>query len=170
MKHLFLLSICLSFFSEGLFAHARWSPTGTIKPRSNSSGIKSGPCGTDARTAPTVLNPGATVTLQWEETINHPGRFEIYFSQANDAGWTLLKTVNDTLDDNSVPHQYSTTVTLPNVNCSGCTLQLIQVMTENPASPSLYYSCADIQLGVASPPAPGPTPPPPPSPSPPTCP
>ena len=35
---------------------------------------------------------------------------------------------------------------MPNTPCTTCALQVIQVMTENPAMPSLYYSCADIVI------------------------
>lgn len=143
---LFLFLVC-----ELTWAHARWSLTGNTPPRNTSTGLKNSPCGGVVRgSTPKVFQAGSTITVQWEETINHPGRFEIYFSPANDNNFTLLKTITDTLDDGSTPHQYSTSITLPNVNCAACTLQLIQVMTENPASPSLYYSCSDIQLTGSS--------------------
>lgn len=140
--------------TQNLYAHARWTLNGAVVPRSTNSGIKSGPCGGLARTAtPKIFQAGSNLTVQWEETINHPGRFEIYFSPAADASFTLLKSVTDIQDDGNTPHSYSTSITLPNTACTDCTLQLIQVMTENPSSPTLYYSCADIQLtsGSASP-------------------
>src|SRR5262249_25377245 len=114
---------------------------------------------------PKAFAPGSTVTVQWQETINHPGRFEFYFSEANDTNWMLIKTVVDDQDNNVLPHNYSTTITMPNLPCTACTLQMIQVMTENPAAPSYYYSCGDIQLqaATATPPV---TPPVPPAPSP----
>ena len=40
---------------------------------------------------------------------------------------------------------YTRTITLPNIECNDCSLQLIQVMTDR-SPPSNYYSCADIQL------------------------
>ncbi|MGZ3690196.1 MAG: SCE4755 family polysaccharide monooxygenase-like protein [Pseudobdellovibrio sp.] len=139
--------ITLLFMTEMATAHSRWSLTGNTPPRDNSTGLKSAPCGGLPRgSAPKVFQAGSTITVQWEETIQHPGHFEFYYSQANDANFTLLKTVADTQDDQNTPHEYSTTLTLPNINCSGCTLQLIQVMTENPAAPTNYYSCSDIQL------------------------
>lgn len=162
----------MAFFGVKVFAHARLLPNGVINPRLgpggvNSAGIKTGPCGGLARSAqPSVLAPGSTITVNWEETIDHPGRFEIYFSPGGDTGFQLLKTIPDNQGAGMpLPHQFSTTVTLPNVNCVDCTLQLIQVMTENPANPSLYYSCSDIRLqaGSTNPlptpvPAPGPAP------------
>lgn len=137
--------------------HAGFVANTQVVPRSADTGLKTAPCGGILRTSsPTQLEPGATITVNWQETINHPGRFEFYFSQAGETNWQLLKTVQDTLDDNAVPHNYSTTITLPNVQCTDCTLQMIQVMTENPALPSYYYSCADIRMGTQSVPSPPP--------------
>ncbi len=167
-----MILVMMAFFGVKVFAHARILPNGMLSPRLtatgvNDAGIKTGPCGGLARSAvPAVLAPGSTITLNWEETIDHPGRFEIYFSQAGDTGFQLLKTVQDNQGAGvPTPHQFSTTVTLPNVTCTDCTLQLIQVMTENPANPSLYFSCADIRLqsGTTNP---SPTPAPAPSPAP----
>ncbi len=73
------------FFTQMLYAHARWSLAGSTPPRNNSTGLKTSPCGGLARgNTPKVFQAGSTITLQWEETINHPGRFEFYFSPAND--------------------------------------------------------------------------------------
>jgi hypothetical protein len=158
----FLTLLILTFTSAQLHAHARLKPAGSIPPRSSNAGIKTGPCGNIARGPnATTIAPGATVTVEWEETINHPGRFEFYFSPAGDANWTLLKSVPDTQDGGGLPHQYTTDITFPNTPCTDCTLQMIQVMTENPASPSLYYSCANIRLQSAPNPPPPPPPPPP---------
>ena len=144
---LFLMAAIASFGVKAL-AHARLKTAGGIVPRSTNAGIKIGPCGGVARLAnPAVFPPGATITVEWEETINHPGRFEFFFSPAGDANFQMLKSVPDNQNGtNDLPHQYSTTLTLPNTPCTDCTLQMIQVMTENPAAPSLYYSCADIRL------------------------
>jgi hypothetical protein len=56
------------------------------------------------------------------------------------------------------------TVTLPDLECAACTLQLIQVMTDKPPYDGLddfYYQCADLVL-TRTPGAPPPPPPPPP--------
>lgn len=164
---LFILTVVL-IFSVRVFAHARITDSGGIVPRSNNAGIKVGPCGGLARSlnAP-VLQAGSTITLNWIETINHPGRFEFYFSPANEQGFQLLKTVIDDQNaTNNLPHMYSTTITLPTTNCTDCTLQMIQVMTENPAAPTFYYSCADIQITGGTPPVVGPAPAPAPVPTP----
>jgi hypothetical protein len=152
-------------------AHSNLLATGNFPPRNASTGLKTAPCGGVARTAVNrVVAPGATVTVQWQETINHPGRFEFYFSPAGDANMVLLKTVPDTQDTAIVGtnyHMYSTTLTMPTTPCANCTLQMIQVMTENPLAPTNYYSCSDIQISSVVPPGtspapvtPPPTPPP----------
>lgn len=141
------------------FSHAKLiSPT----PRSTSSGIKTGPCGGLPRgTTPMTLTPGQALTVQWEETINHPGRYYISFSPANDAGFEMnrLATIVDTQDTPvaGVSHKYSATITVPTTPCENCTLQLIQSMEENPAAPTFYYSCADIRIAGAATPTPAPT-------------
>ncbi len=155
-----LISICLLLFSSLGHTHARLKANSSVKIRSTSDGIKTGPCGGLPRSpTPTILAAGQTVTVDWEETIYHPGRFEIYFSTANDQNFTLLKTIPQNQNNQNLPHQFSTTVTLPNVACQACTLQLIQVMLENPNVPTYYYSCADMQLNAAAnTPNPTPTP------------
>lgn len=159
------LLVCLVFSLEA-FSHARLKASPGVVPRSTNAGIKSGPCGGLPRVAmPAQLIAGSTLTVTWEETINHPGRYEFSFSSAGDANFQLLQTIPDTQDGGGLPHQYSTTLVLPSQPCAACTLQMIQVMTENPASPSLYYSCADMSLSAPGGPPPSPTPTPSPGPT-----
>lgn len=136
-------------------AHARLKLTGTLKPRSDSSGLKVGPCGNVAvdETKRVTLQAGDTLTVEWEETINHPGSFKFSFSENGTTGFesNLLKEVPDTqdgpvtFDDPATYHQYTTTLQVPDVTCDKCAIQLIQVMTENDP-PSFYYSCADVKI------------------------
>ena len=134
-------------------AHARLI---TPKPRNNDPGIKTGPCGGVARTAtPTTYSVGATVTVNWEETIGHQGCFQIALSEANDQNFTLLKQINDPAGGGPST-KYTETVTLPaGVTCDACTLVMRQLMQGAPcpnnADPALaaqgtYYSCADIKI------------------------
>lgn len=140
-------------------AHARLKASAGVAPRSSNAGLKVGPCGSvvKALTAPT-LNAGDKLTVTWEETINHPGRYEFRFSTDGDVTWSVPVTVPDTQDGGGLPHQYSTELTLPSVTCDNCTLQMIQVMLDRPTNPSNYYSCADFKLVQSN--APTPTPPP----------
>jgi hypothetical protein len=137
--------------TETACAHARFSLDGSTPPRNNSTGLKSAPCGGVERTNnPAIFMSGQTIEVEWEETINHPGYFRIAFSPANDEGFddnVLKDNIIDTQNSESpVPHFYNVSITLPAVVCDQCTLQLIQVMTENPDNPRNYYSCADIKL------------------------
>lgn len=125
-------------------AHIRLLPEEVI-PRSSSDSLKTAPCGGVAKTAqPTILSPGASVTLNWEETIEHPGWFRIAFSPAADLGFDDHILLDRIPDRNSyiTSRFYSATVTLPQTTCTDCTLQLIQVMTDR--SPPTNYTCADI--------------------------
>lgn len=150
MKIIFLIgtSIFTLLASASIsMAHSRLKASDMIKIRGNDPGIKVGPCGNLARVAqPAILNPGSTITVYWEETIYHPGRFEFYFSEGDDKNFVLLKTIQNTSAGTPLPHQFNTTLTLPNKTCAACTLQMIQVMTENPNNPTNYYSCADMHL------------------------
>ena len=127
-------------------AHTRLTyPT----PRNSNSGIKSGPCGGLLPTvSPTIITGGQPLTITWEETINHPGKFLFALATANDADFQShpLAVVIDTQNDGQTPHTYATTVTIPNMNCDTCSIQLIQSMEENPNAPTYYYSCADVKI------------------------
>ncbi len=143
--------------------HARLKPSSTTPPRNNSTGLKSPPCGGIARTStPKTYKPGEEIEVQWEETINHPGYFKVSFSKENDANFEEYVLIPNFVDNQDAPiangvyHPFSAKVKLPNISCETCTLQLIQYMTENPANPSLYYSCSDIRLSDT--PGPGSTP------------
>lgn len=145
LKSSVVVSFCL--FSSLSWGHARLvTPT----PRSNDSGIKSGPCGGLARSAnPTVLQGGQSLAISWQETVNHPGQFLFALSMENDIFSTNLASVTDNQNGGGLPHSYSTIVAIPNINCETCSIQMIQSMEENPNAPSYYYSCADIRI-VAS--------------------
>lgn len=123
-------------------AHARLT---SPMPRNNQANLKVGPCGGIAPTgAFTAFAPGETITVKWEETIAHPGYYRIAFSPGMDQGFDQ-HVLADQLPNPSGVQSGQAQVTLPDLECTQCTLQLIQVMTEsNP--PSNYYSCADLTL------------------------
>jgi Lytic polysaccharide mono-oxygenase, cellulose-degrading len=150
MKLTLKSSVVLSivFISSLSWGHARLvSPT----PRSNDSGIKSGPCGGLARSAnPMVLQGGQSLAISWQETVNHPGKFLFALSMANDNFTQNLASVTDNQNGGGLPHSYSTIVAIPNINCETCTIQMIQSMEENPNAPSYYYSCADVRIVATS--------------------
>jgi len=162
---LFVVFFNVLFISNNVSAHARWvisvedGVDSLLAPRTNATGLKEpAPCGGVARTlTPKVLMQGDSVFVKFKETINHPGHFRIAFSSAADAGFDQ----NILMDD--FPHApaneggadangiYTKMITLPDVKCSDCTLQLIQFMSDSMTN---YYSCADIQLTATGAPPP----------------
>jgi len=126
--------------------------------RDGADANKTGPCGTAAiKYGANTYTPGQTITVKWNETVNHPGCFVVEWSKDNNATFTNLATVKHTTVG-ATPRPYSTTVTLPTGDCQNCTLRLIQHMLASdtaacppatPAAGSLYFSCA--QMVSASP-------------------
>lgn len=159
------LNAILSVLSQNVFAHARWVITAEdgvaslVAPRTPDRGLKEpAPCGGKARTnTPKVLKKGDNVTLKFKETIIHPGHFIISFSPAADAGFDqniLLDNITRAASDSDgslVNNIYSKSITLPDIECDDCTLQLIQFMSDSQTN---YYSCADIQLTATGAPPP----------------
>lgn len=148
--------------------------------------MKAGPCGRlgGVRTANvTTFAPGQVIEVTFDEIIDHPGYYRIAFDPAgegalappvydggsrtwsNPAGAAVLA---DRIPDAAVgPTRGAVQVTLPDVECQACTLQLIQVMTDKPpfdGGDDFYYQCADLVLSRTGG---GPPPPPPPPPTPP---
>ena len=151
------------------------------KPRDNSDLYKdpNGPCGVGKTTNPSVLTSGSTLTVNWTETVNHPGCFLFDLSTDGDKTWQLLANVKH-VATGTTPRPYTAQVQLPGgVTCSNCTFRMRQIMYGTDADPcppatipmgATYYSCADVTLqgsgpppDMASPPAvDAATPPPPP--------
>lgn len=123
---------------------------------------KSGPCGaiSDARTDDvTIFEPGQTITVSWRETIDHPSHYRISFDpdgQDDFADPPEMQAYysNDMVLLDEIPDdpsgRFSVQVTLPDVECDSCTLQLIQVMYDKPPytvpGNDIYYQCADLVL------------------------
>lgn len=133
---------------------------------------KTAPCGLrGAARGATVatFEPGATITVRWDETINHPSHYRIAFDADgqddlapptyDDATqtWSSSSTVIVLADDiaDAAGGSYRAEVTLPDLECESCVLQLIQVMYDKPpydGANDIYYHCSDIELrrGAAS--------------------
>lgn len=119
-------------------------------PRVADDNIKEGraPCGGPRGSVVHSLVAGEPLTIEFDETVAHPGHFELRFSEAGDVDWQML--------DANIPDQggvgsYTHTFDVPEVECDDCTLQFIQVMTDrNP--PTNYYNCIDVEITM--PPAP----------------
>lgn len=168
------------FTASAASAHVRIvSPT----PRTTSE-LKDRHCGLTGSTRANVQTfpPGATVHLVWDEYIQHPGWFRISFQQngeifeippesdgptgggapsnyptENLTGMTDAGTGSLILADRIADGTLSMDVTLPNVQCDNCTLQLIQMMTDKPpyttdtASNDIYFACVDLVLSATAP-------------------
>jgi uncharacterized protein (TIGR03382 family) len=138
------------------------SPTFRDCPTANQ---KAGPCGgcTTRSSNVTAVEPGSTITVRWTETIDHPGHYRISFDDDGDDAFQDPTSYDDIQESPSLPvlldgitdrdgaGQYEAQVTLPDVECENCTLQLIQVMTDKPPFGSgggndFYYRCADLAL------------------------
>jgi hypothetical protein len=157
MKKQLLIAAALLVPAGLASAHARWKVGSKITPpRTDATGLKTAPCGGVPRTTTfSQFKPGAQVTVEFEETIQHTSYFIVSFSQAGDAGFEQTVLAPNIVDDKSgaadLNHQYTATVTMPNMLCNDCTLQLIQVMKDGPMGlagdeTGRYYSCTDIQL------------------------
>jgi hypothetical protein len=167
-----LVSITLAGVS---FAHVDLSLPNPRAHGETEGNLKSGPCGqtTNGRTANVnVFAPGETITVTWNEYIDHPAYYRIAFDDDGDDGFemrsdgqtnptaddpeameaalnmdaeilTIVTEENDTTPGTSTDIR-SVDITFPNVTCENCTLQLIQYMYNNPGQG--YFQCADIAL------------------------
>ncbi|HLU65423.1 MAG TPA: SCE4755 family polysaccharide monooxygenase-like protein [Kofleriaceae bacterium] len=143
-------------------------------PLQRTEGQKTGPCGGAPR-GDTVctFRPGQTIRIAFDETVEHPGHFRVAFDSSgndfsdpidpdgpldNDQGMVVCG--NDIPDRNANVdgQRYTLDVTLPDMECDDCTLQLIQVMSTSPpySSGELYWQCADIVLSADAPETPDP--------------
>lgn len=130
--------------------------------------MKQGPCGRGSEDKRgnnvTTYEPGETITVEWKETIPHPGHYRIAFDPDGSDIFEDPKSFTDVsggpgvlvdgIEDKSGTQTYTQQVTLPNVECDNCTLQLIQMMTDKPPygnGDDLYYQCADIVLKRSAP-------------------
>lgn len=134
------------------------------------------PATTRIATRVTTFKPGQTITVKWAETIPHPGYFRISF-QPNGEMFRIPKPDGATgfpkedltgmvdpdgsgsiiLKDQIADGTTQIDVTLPDMECSNCTLQFIQVMTDKAPyttdlnSDDIYFNCADITLAKDAP-------------------
>jgi hypothetical protein len=114
----------------------------------------------------TTFAPGETITVQFDEYVGHSGRFRIAFdpdgADLTEFNQYILLDVPDPAGNTGNMGQGSLwqfQVTLPNMTCDNCTLQLIQVMDGDMTDPvpdpvlrgGTYFQCADIVLAAGTP-------------------
>jgi hypothetical protein len=105
----------------------------------------------------TVLKAGATIMLEWTETVSHPGHFRIAFDDDGEDAFRdpdginvmnppVMPVLADGLfrDGHMSGRRLMHPLKLPNVVCKNCTLQILQIMTDN--EDVIYRHCADIEL------------------------
>lgn len=137
-------------------------------PQSRGEALKQGPCGggPDQARGDVVhtFRPGQTITVEWDEFVDHPGHFRIAFDDDGQDIFVDPKGFEDVAGGPGVlldgiadrdGGSYSQEVTLPDVECDRCTLQVIQVMSDKPPygdGNDMYYQCVDLVLsGTAVP-------------------
>ena len=133
--------------------------------------LKNAPCGKgDGPRSSDVatFRAGETITVVWNEYVDHPGHYRIAFDRDGQDDFEpptctsgcetrqpeFQGNVNDAVlvddIDDKVGGEYRTDVTLPDVTCDNCTLQVIQVMYDKEPykvpGDDLYYQCADLKL------------------------
>jgi MYXO-CTERM domain-containing protein len=136
----------------------------------NNNAIETAPCGSG--TVSNAVNPplkgGDTLTVKWHETINHDGHYRIGLS-ANQADFTVPSSlvippaplpswdIADGIPDMSVGNgTFSKAITIPNINCPHCVLQVVQIasLSNNGSNTggyyTNYYGCADLSITAAT--------------------
>jgi hypothetical protein len=137
------------------------------RSREPNADLKQGPCGqvSNGRTARVnVFAPGETIEVVWAETTNHPSYYRIAFDRDGDddlpifggsgIGAASIDPASVCPVDGQVILAYdmddraggthTARVTLPNVECENCTLQVVQFMYDTIRP--YYFQCADIAL------------------------
>lgn len=135
-----------------------------ISPVQRHTDQKAGPCGIgpdDARGPNvTTYKPGEKIVVSFDEHVNHPGHFRISFDDDGHDGFADPQAYDDfytneyVLLDDIADKQggiYEIEVTLPDIECENCTLQVQQTMTDKPpfgpgGGVDFYWQCADIRL------------------------
>lgn len=167
MRLVFVLAVLLAVWlvAQPATAHAHIAMT---SPAPRSVAQKEGPCGATGSvrgTNVTTFRPGETITVEWDETVGHPGHYRIAFDDDGHDSFQLPnrpdddfpQTLVDQITDRDGTTHYTQQVTLPDMSCTSCTLQLIQVMTTSVPYNSFYFQCADLVLaGDGVEPGPGP--------------
>jgi hypothetical protein len=125
--------------------------------------MKDGPCGDGPHVRGTdvaTFEPGQTITVKWHETIGHQSTYRISFDDDGDDSFEDPETTTDYYTNETVlldeiadvpgNGEYAVEVTLPDIECDNCTLQVIQLMLDKPpyvpGTNDIYYQCADVAL------------------------
>lgn len=161
--------VCVGLIARNAAAHIDLKqppPRELGSSRGPNSDLKQGPCGqvVDGRTSTvSVFAPGETIDVEWEETVNHRSYYRIAFDRDGDDAFptfagpggaaegvdaTQLCPVDGQVilayvEDSAGP-THTLRVTLPDVECERCTLQVVQYMFDK--NKPYYFQCADLAL------------------------
>jgi len=158
-----LVLVCAAFWPLEASAHLDLTlPVSRYGP----SVLKTGPCGVaggERTNNVSYYEPGQTIEVRWDEYIDHPGHYRIAFDLDGDDDFVDPATMMELYSNDAVlldgiadkgpgEREHTATVTLPDVACDNCTLQVIQVMYDKPPytipGNDIYYQCADLVLRV----------------------
>jgi len=130
-------------------------------PKARSGEIDTHPCGGNPSkrgNIVTTFRPGQSVKLQWNVFVTHttPGRWRISIDDSGQdfpdpvgaSDTSTLPFFMDNVEASGATMQ-ELTVTLPNIECNDCTMQMLQYKYEKPPytdPSSFYYQCADIVI------------------------
>lgn len=145
--------------------------------KSQTGGGKGGPpCDTgEASGVVTKVKGGSKLQLKLRETVVHAGHYRVALATqrselpkdpavTSDGGGDSISAAIDkapklpiladglfvhTTSDITSNHQWMGEVTLPNITCPKCTLQIIEFMAQHGA-PYFYYHCADLEITADS--------------------
>jgi hypothetical protein len=147
-----------------------------LSPSPRASGIPDsyllrGPCGqrSNGRVPDkvTTFRPGETIDVEWDVYVQHVSYFRISFDADGDDSFSSrssapLSPRDDDLsqlpagdgelilgyvpDPGAQRDHIEERITLPNVQCDSCTLQLTQFTYGLPVKDAVYYQCADLVL------------------------
>jgi hypothetical protein len=146
----------------------------SVSPNSN---LKQGPCGqvVNGRTEKvSVFAPGETIEVTWRETTNHASYYRVAFDREGDDAFPMFEgpgagtqgidpngpcpvdgqVILAYLMEDGVGGSHTLQVRLPDVECEGCTLQVIQFMYDT--GKPYYFQCADLALRRGDAGTPGP--------------
>lgn len=136
--------------------------------RSTDSNLKKGPCGQDRNNGRTrkvsVYRPGETITVTWNEYVNHVSYYRVAFDVDGDDDFPVFggRYISPEGDDpaalcpvdgrvilaynfdDRTRGEHSMEIRLPDVECENCTLQVVQFMYGG--SRPYYFQCADLAL------------------------
>ncbi|HSN83921.1 MAG TPA: SCE4755 family polysaccharide monooxygenase-like protein [Polyangiales bacterium] len=134
--------------------------------RYGENALKIGPCGIaggERTSNVSYYEPGETIEVRWDEYIDHPGHYRVAFDPDGDDDFVDPATMMELYSNDAVlldgivdkgpgERDYVATVTLPDITCDNCTLQVTQVMYDKEPytvpGDDIYYQCADLVLRV----------------------